>query len=243
MKALLFVVLTCLIASTVWAQQPWALYDFSDAAQLNDWEILHGEWKIKDGALRYEGDNAATPLVGIVAGDEKWDDYTMEFLMKVVEFREVGGTYLGAVVRYVDDENLQGFQGYNAPANFPRGIFYHRPKPDKPWGNAPEEHIGTYSWTDPDKKSGTHDGKPHEVKILAKGDKYSVWIDRQMDPIIDFEFGEGPKEGKIGFTGWQEGIVEYDDVYVGPPSGKWFVRNIKPQGKLTTMWGNVKFRY
>jgi hypothetical protein len=222
MKVLLPIVLTCLIASTVWAQKRTLTYDFDDPAQLKDWEIVHGQWKVAESILRYEGGSKSLPFA-ILHKSDKWEFFTLEFKARVV--KDAAGSYLGGVVRYEGPEDLHSFLGYIS-RNVPTGSFYSRPMPQTAWGAAPEDGHREDKCPNPknekkcacgwkfnaclkEENKGPHDGDWHEFKILVEQPKrtgqvrYAVWLDRQKDPVIDFPYVESPERGKFGLIGFR----------------------------------------
>jgi hypothetical protein len=209
------------------------LYDFSTKNQLDDWEIVieKGKWEIHDGVLSFEGD---TSLVkpGIVTGNEDWADYTLEF--KLRNAKKDDHPYIHAALRYLDQDNCDVFQMNKAR-------LWHRPYvngQERPWGPAPEIAIGNYAWFDkgaPKEGAFPEDGNWYDVKFQVKGSQFTVWLEGQQ--ILDFQFDEGAKKGKVGL-GVYVGHVQFDDIKIDGPGipSSW----VKLSGKLAQIWGQMK---
>jgi hypothetical protein len=213
-------------------------YDFSDAGQLKDWEIIGGDWKIENGVLRGEKVPAAGGFdhgPGILVGEEGWTDYEFQFRMKI----EDGEYGPGPIIRYVDERNWYYFETF-------RTQFFMRPHLNGE-DQAPDPIPGAI-W----KESPLTDGKWHTVKIKAEGENIAAWVDGKKVfafKYTDLKWGrpahpvdEGLKRGRVGFTTWTEApgsaVGFFDDVRIEgpgiPPSA------VHPTGKLAAVWGRIK---
>ncbi len=70
-------------------------WDFKTQKQMDDWEVINGEWEIKDGKLL--GTQQKT-YIGVVAGDVNWKDYLLK-----VKWEKTVGTYTYLMVRVQKD--------------------------------------------------------------------------------------------------------------------------------------------
>jgi hypothetical protein len=216
-------------------------YDFEDKRQLNDWEVVGGDWKIQDGTLRGQHAPAAGGAgwgPGILIGEDTWSDYELEFKM-MVEKGISGGP--GPVIRYQDPQNWYYFETWN-------GKFFLRPRVVQEGLNdgAPDPIPGTV-WEQADFPG---DGKWHDIKISAKGEDIAGWVDGKQ--VWKYTFNKvkwgrpaGPIKkglltGRVGFTTWNapESVGFFDDFKLEGPGIK--ASPVSPRGKLATMWGEIK---
>ena len=70
-------------------------WDFKTQKQMDDWEVINGEWEIKDGKLL--GTQQKT-YIGVVAGDVNWKDYLLK-----VKWEKTVGPYTYLMVRLQKD--------------------------------------------------------------------------------------------------------------------------------------------
>jgi hypothetical protein len=77
-------------------------FDFENEKQLKDWEVISGDWEIKDGIITGEFAKPAPGSdngVGIVYGDKNWTDLTLEVKIR----SDAGGTNApGPIARFTD---------------------------------------------------------------------------------------------------------------------------------------------
>ena len=218
-------VLSVILASTILALIPQVLvyaliWDFENAAQLNDWTVINGEWTIEDGKLRGELLDA---YIGIVAGDLEWDDYTLETETTVVE-----GKYTYWMVRVQDDPlsyyTLERNDGNKAPI-WRRDEGQHSKIAEDV--ALPDGHLESHIWT-----------------IEVEGESIIAYVDGEE--ILSAEDNTYEK-GKIGLGGHNYAsdtglnIILFDYVKVEGPNIP--ASAVDSSGKLTAAWGSLKVGY
>ncbi len=211
-------------------------YDFSDANQLKDWEIIGGDWKVKNGVLIGENVPAAPGFdhgPGIVVGEDTWTDYTFELRMKMEE-----GKLGGPIIRYIDESNWYWFEAWKTQ-------FYLRPHVEGE-DQAPDP-IPEALW---DRGEEFQDGEWHTYKIKAEDENIIVWVDGEK--VLDFTYNElewgrpahavkeGLLQGKVGLMTWtgDMGMASFDDVRIEGPGIPGTA--VQALGKLATLWGKMK---
>jgi len=233
MKALVPICLSLLLLTLpTWG----VFYDFGNKAQLNEWEIIGGEWKIENGTLKGENVPAAGGFdhgPGIVVGEDSWTDYTVELKMKM-EADKLGGP----IIRYIDEQNWYWFEAW-------RTSIYLRPHVAGE-DQAPDP-IPEALW---DRGEEFQDGEWHTYKIKAQGEDITTWFDGEK--ILDFTYNnlkwgrpahdvdEGLLQGKVGLMTWTGDMGEafFDDVSIEGPGIPGAMVN--PNGCLSITWGEIK---
>jgi len=230
-----FLVPICLCLLLIALPTRGVFYDFENKAQLNEWEVIGGDWKIEKGALKGEKTPAAGGFdhgPGIVVGEDSWTDYTVELKIKM-DADKLGGP----IIRYIDEQNWYWFEAW-------RTSIYLRPHVAGE-DQAPDP-IPDAMW---DRGKEFQDGEWHTYKIKAVGEDITVWFDGEK--ILDFTYNklkwgrpahdvnEGLLKGKVGLMTWtgDMGLAYFDDVNikgVGPGS----VAN--PSESLSITWGAIK---
>jgi len=98
-----FISIFCILCGQAKAGQ--IKFDFEDAKQLKEWEVISGDWKIKNGIITGEFAKPAPGSdngVGIVYGDVNWTDYTLELKIR----SDAGATNApGPIARFTDISN------------------------------------------------------------------------------------------------------------------------------------------
>ena len=197
-------------------------FDFEDAKQLKEWEIISGDWEIKGGIITGEFAKPAPGSdngVGIVYGDEEWTDYTLEVKIR----SDAGGTNApGPIARFTDISNYYFFECYNNSMIFRP----HTDGTDRVWVEqaAVPGFPGLKEW--------------HDLKIEIEGNHVKVWVND--NEVLDFDSKFPVEKGKIGLTTWGLAgeITSFDDVIVSGDKIKG--RPVNPKGKLTSVWGKIK---
>ncbi len=228
---------TICISLLLWTFPAWALfYDFESKAQLEDWDIVGGEWEIGKGILTGENVPAVAGFdhgPGIIVGEDTWTDYTLEFKMKMEE-----GKLGGPIIRYIDEENWYWFESWKTQ-------FYLRPHVNGE-DQAPDP-IPEALW---DRGEEFQDGEWHIYRIEAEGEDIAAWVDGEK--VLEFTYNElewgrpahavkeGLLRGKVGLMTWtgDMGVASFDDVRIegiGIPGSA-----VYALGKLATMWAKVK---
>ena len=211
----------------------WALfYDFSNKAQLDDWTVIGGKWKIEQGALSGEDAPGAAGFdhgPGILIGNDDWTDYTLEFKMKMADVATTCAS--GPIMRYVDDQNWYFFECYN------ERVFI------RPHVNGVDLGKDPIPGTIAEGLKGfPKDGQWYTINIKAEGVTFTISVDGKEK--VSFDYGkkeDGLDHGKVGFTTWPGDHVLYDDVsIVGPGIQGAAVSSL---GKIATKWGIIKKKY
>lgn len=214
------------------------LYDFESKAQLEDWEIIGGEWEIKNGVLLGENVPAAAGFdhgPGIVVGEDTWTDYTFELRMKMED-----GKLGGPIFRYIDEENWYWLEAW-------RTNLYLRPHVAGE-DQAPDP-IPEALW---DRGEAFQDGEWHTYKIKAEGEDIAVWVDGEK--VLEFTYNElnwgrpahpvkeGLLRGKVGLMTWtgDMGMASFDDVSIEGPGILGSV--VDASGKLAMTWSRIKIK-
>ena len=217
----------------------WSLfYDFENRSQLEDWDIIGGEWEVEGGVLLGENVPAAGGFdhgPGIVVGEDAWTDYTFELKMKMEE-----GKLGGPIIRYVDESNWYWFEAWGTQ-------FYLRPHvegEDQALDPIPEAF-----W---DRGEAFQDGEWHTYRIEAEGEDITAWVDDEK--VLDFTYNEldwgrpahpveeGLLQGKVGLMTWtgDMGMASFDDISIEGPGI--LGSAVCPLGKLATTWSRVKIQ-
>ena len=211
-------------------------YDFANKAQLNDWEVIGGDWKIENGVLKGEqvpGAGGFDHGPGIVVGEDSWTDYVFELKMKM-DADKLGGP----IIRYIDEQNWYWFEAW-------RTSIYLRPH--VAGEDQALDPIPDAMW---DRGEEFQDGEWHTYKIEAKGEDITVWFDGKK--ILDFTYNklqwgrpahdvnEGLLQGKVGLMTWtgDMGLAYFDDVNI---EGVGIAGSaVNPNGRLSITWGAIK---
>jgi len=190
------------------------LYDFEDAAQLNDWEIVADEWTIEGGAL--VGTTPAGQYFGIYTGDSSWSDYFMEFTATKLE-----GSYVYINFRVQDNMDRYDYEasyGTNTTTIFR-------------WdADAATEII-------PGGKAGSAPlpaGDTHTYRVEVAGANIKAYLDGEL--LYDFE-DDTFETGGIGMAGTSS-KASFDNIEIegtGVPKTA-----VEPAFKLTSSWGRIK---
>ena len=204
-------VLTIILALMVITVPVHALtWDFEDAAQMDDWEVVNGDWTIEDGMLKGE---IGTDYMGIAAGDIGWTDYTVEMEMSVSE-----GQYTYFMVRVQEDPlSYYAFERTQTGAMnaFRRDAGAHSKV--AAGGVLPEGHEEFHIW-----------------KFVAEGGTMTAYIDDEE--VLVVEDATYPA-GRIGIGGYNSSILMKSVTVEGvniPTTA------IEPSGKLASSWGYLK---
>jgi len=234
MKVFLICISLLLVTLPAWS----LFYDFETKAQLKEWEVIGGDWKIVNGVLEGENTPAAGGFdhgPGVVVGEDTWTDYVVELKMKM-DTDKLGGP----IIRYVDLENWYWFEAW-------RSSFYMRPHVAGE-DQAPDP-IPEALW---ERGKEFQDNEWHTYKIEAKGEDITVWFDGEK--ILDFTYDklkwgrpahdvdEGLLQGKVGLMTWtgDMGMASFDDVDIrgdGIPGSA-----VSRTDKLTTIWASIRTR-
>lgn len=230
MKIRIAVFTLMILSLTAWGLK----FDFESEKQLKDWEVVTGEWSIKEGALvikNVEPHPGWDHGAGLIYGDPKWKDYVLKVKMKVIEAlagpgKPAGLAAPGPIVRYQDDNNW-----YYIECFLNRVIFRpHVGGVDRGWVKTAPVPEAPF----PDKKD-----KWWELRVEVKGDEISVDVDGER--VLEITYPD-IKNGRIGLTAWPGDTVAYDDLELEGEGIPEFI-SVDPKEKLAVSWGEIKRRW
>jgi len=220
----LFLALVIFSASFV-SQPAWSgaqVWDFKDAGQEKDWQVANGTWKIQDGV--YSETSAAESAMHSLAGDENWEDYTLEGKVKL------DGNYAGLVFRALNEFEYYVFylELVPQPRNLcffkhTKGAFDQRERPQPNKTDISGEKLERGEWI--------------EMKIVVEGNKFNCFLNgKEICEGTDNLGNEYPK-GKVGVWAWQT-KASFDDITVSGPDI--LGAAVDRQNKLAITWGELK---
>ena len=210
-----------LVCQPVWAGTQ--LWDFEAAKQADDWQVANGTWEIQGGV--YSETSAAESAMHSLAGDENWEDYTLEGKIRL------DGNYAGLVFRALNEFEYYVFYMELVPAprnlaffKHKQGGFGERDRPDPNKTDISGEKLARGEWI--------------TLKIVVEGNKFTCFInDKQMCEGTD-NLGNEYKKGKVGVWAWQT-KASFDDFTVSGPGIEGGAA-VAPQNKLAITWGKLK---
>ncbi|MBM3235439.1 DUF1080 domain-containing protein [Candidatus Poribacteria bacterium] len=190
-------------------------YDFENRAQFDDWEVIDGDWKIADGQLN--GKQGAK-YVGIVLPEsEKWTDFTVK-----ADVTRSSGTYTYFVVRFSKAEPLTTYLVEVTTENL------------KVWKE--DAGAGANLSSNPLPDAAKWLGTLHKFQIDVKKDQIDVYIDgKKSASVNDKTFSKG----KFGLGGYNSENLFDNLEFTGPG----IFQAVKPTGKLSTTWANIKRQF
>ena len=180
------------------------------------WNEVKGEWKIlKDAYAETSGAEYAKTMFG----DEDWTDYTLEVDITLVKHVNVNAA--GVLIR--------------ADADGDNGMRYwirtdqHKCQFSR-WRENQFEHIVTPLPVEPEV------GETYRLKIVAEGQNYQCFVDDELlfEGDDDAKFRDS---GRIGFI-THTANVHFDNLVIDGADIPSF--GVEPNGKLTTLWGQLK---
>ena len=189
---------------------PALTWDFKSQNQMDDWEVINGDWEIKDGKLL--GTQQKT-YIGVVAGDVGWEDYLLK-----VKWEKTVGPYTYLMVRVQKDPlsyyTIEISQNNNVKV-FRRDAGQHTNLfPGKPLADA-----GVLEY---------------EAEITVEKKDITVVINgEEITTVTDNTY----TAGRIGIGGYASSNA-FDEITVegpGIPSAA-----VAPEGKLATVWSAIK---
>ena len=223
MKTLTTMIILCFVVATFsQAKAGQIKFDFEKENQLEEWEVISGDWKIKDGVITGQFAQPAPGSdngVGIVYGEEDWTDYTLEVKIR----SDAGGTNApGPIARFKDISNYYFFECYNNQMIFRP----HTDGTDRVWAQiaAVAGFPGIGVW--------------HDLKVEIEGEHVKVWINDAE--VLDFDTQYPVESGKTGLTTWglAAEITSFDDVVITGDQIRGFA--VSSRDKLATTWGEIK---
>ena len=220
MRTTLFPALFLTIFAFSYLSPAYALeFDFSDKAQLGQWEVVQGNWEIADGNLVFtEAAGGPRQQERLELTDVTFSDGTVEWKMNWMD-----GTNweAGLFYRLQDDGNWYMIH-IGAGAGDLRLL-----------GMAGNSIIRPY----PTAKIDAKKGEWHTFRVEVSGNKHEVFVDGNL--LIEHE-DDTFKEGKIAFGSWsaEAETTHFDDVKI---TGKGIVASvIRLPEMLTTTWSRIK---
>jgi len=195
--------------------------EFDAAKDIADWELgPQATAKVAGGKLELKCAVGAGDT-GIYFGDPKWTDYKME-----VRARKIAGKYFHLFTRV--HKPTQDFYfmeiSYNSHTN---SVFVFQ-------GGASTEITGGDRPKRPESKENKG-GDAYTIIFEVKGETIKTYIDGKLQVSTkDKTF----KDGRPGLGG-RESTVVYDYVEINGP-GIAATTPVDHQGKLATIWGNMK---
>ena len=191
-------------------------FDFDNKKELDEWEILSGQWEVVDGALK-GGTDGGEGL--IVMGDDKWGDYTVE--MKIKSPKEP--IIFGVVARLTAPDQLYAISMVGDGGR--RDICLNRRAGG--WNRVTQANT--------DVKEDTW----YVERVICEGKRFQAFVDDKMT----FDFDDPThKRGKVGVRVWADRVeIDYFKVD-GPGIPKSPDLAVQPDEVLATTWGRVKKR-
>jgi len=194
------------------------LFDFNNKKELDEWEVLSGEWEVKDGVLKGGTDSGE----GIIlTGDATWGDYTVEMKIKSVG--------QGQFIAY----------GFALRLNAPNQLYTF----SMDNGEGKEKAIGWVNaggW----KSLGQKEMKVKKdtwyiQRATFDGKHFQGWVDGEK--VLEYDEGTY-NQGQVGVRVYSDKVeVDYFKVdgHGIPQSPDSLVQL---HGKLSTTWGKIKQR-
>ena len=193
-------------------------YDFNDG-KADGWEGIVGKWKVEDKAYAETG---WTQYAKTTAGEESWEDYTVECDVTLVESFAGGGSKdcAGLLVR-TDQKGENGFRFWIRTDMAPQF---------SKWIDNNFEHIKQ------DILVGIEIGETYHLKVIIEGNTYQGFINDEEVVVYDDKDGFR-KSGMIGLITYQA-HPHFDNVTVSGENIKGL--SVQPNCKLSTCWGRIK---
>lgn len=165
-------------------------------ANLDQWDILRGEWEVNDGQL-----------LQTVAGENQiLSRYSgTDYAVEVQNAHLTQGNGYGIFFRASGNENRVNGYTFQYDPGYGRGAFIMRK-----WTNGHEHspfariNMPDFDWN-----------RPHDVKVVTKGDRFTAYVDGK--PVLNGRDDTYP-EGRVGFRTWSDSVVSFDDLTVVPTS-------------------------
>jgi hypothetical protein len=190
-------------------------FDFDDEGELDEWEVISGQWRVEDGALK-GGTDSGEGI--IVVGEPAWADYTAEMKIKSVEEPVIFGLitrliahnqyYVVSIVR-MDGGARQDIRGYESGRN--QLVQADMPVEEDTW---------------------------YVEVVKCEGDHFQAWADGKK--MLEFNHG-AYERGKAGVRVWADQIeIDYFQMDgPGIPKSPGLAVE-KSHSKLATIWGRIR---
>ena len=193
--------------------------EFDAAKDIADWELgPNATAKVSSGKLELKCAGGDTV---IYFGDPKWTDYKME-----VQARKIAGPYFHLFTRVQKPTKDFYFMeiSYNSHTT---SVFSFQ-------GGASKEITGGARPKHPNSKD-IKGGDAYTIAFEVKGDTIKTYIDGKL--MVETK-DKTYKDGRPGLGG-RDSTVLYDYVEINGP-GIPVTTPVNRQGKLATIWGNLK---
>ena len=185
-------------------------WDFQNQKQMDDWEIINGEWEIKDGKLL---GTQETTYIGVVAGDVEWKDYTLN-----VKWEKTVGPYTYLMVRVQKDP----LSYYTIEISQSNNVKVFR------------RDAGQHTNLFPGKLLPDAGTRKYEADITVEKKDITVVINgEEITTVTDGKY----TAGRIGVGGYSS-TNAFDEITIegpGIPSA-----TVTPKGKIAAVWGTIK---
>jgi len=185
-------------------------WNFESQKQVDDWEVINGDWSIKDGKLL--GTQQKT-YIGVVAGDIEWKDYTLR-----AKWEKTNGPYTYLMVRVQKDP----LSYYTIEISQNNNVKVFRRDAGKHTNLFPGKPL---------KDAGV---RKYEAEItVEKKDIIVVINGEEITTVTDNTYAAG----RIGVGGYASSNA-FDEITVegpGIPSSA-----VESEGKLSTTWASIK---
>jgi len=188
-------------------------WDFENQKQMDDWEVINGDWEIKEGRLL---GTQQTTYIGVVAGDVGWKEYTM-----TVKWEKTAGTYTYLMVRVQKDP----LSYYTIEISQTNNVKVFR------------RDAGQHTNLFPGKPLADAGIRKYEAEITVEQKDITVVINgEEITTFQDSKY----TEGRIGVGGYASSNA-FDEITVegpGIPSAA-----VTPESKLAATWCSIKNRF
>ena len=180
---------------------------------MDDWEVINGDWNIKDGKLLGTQENT---YIGVVAGDVGWEDYTL-----AVRWERTVGPYTYLMVR-VQEDPLSYYTIEISGSDNNVKVF--------------RRDAGQHANLFPGKPLADAGVQEYEAEITVEENDIIVVINgEEITTVTDNMY----TAGRIG-VGCYASSNAFDEITVEgpgvPPSA------VASESKLSTMWASIKKR-
>ena len=202
-------------------------WDFEDAGQIDDLEIINGTWEINDGVLQEI--TGGEKGMRAYFGEAEWEDYTVE--AKIRADQGAADSFVGLVFRAISEFECYYFYLELRDIVNPGDLCFFKGVPP---GFSNRERPNPNK-TDLREMKELEAGKWFTMKIVVEGNDFQVFInDEEVVPEATDNLGNEYEAGKVGVFSWST-KVSFDDFKI---SGPGFA--VDSRGKLATTWSRLK---
>lgn len=182
----------CIVARGLGFGGPCAHYFYDDFADLDDWDVVRGNWTT-DGDKMCGGPGEGQTFTEISA-----DDYAITIDSATLH----RGNGYGVFFRVTDTPRFNGYSFQYDPG-YGGGAFIFRKwvKGRELWPPFARAGARGYDWWE----------TPRDVKVVVQGNTFTAYVDGQ--PVLTASDGDY-SEGGIGLRSWDNTVVCFDSVSV-----------------------------